>query len=76
MKQLKGKLSERMRLILALLKVYGPQPIENLKRIVYPGQTEYLSKQHQYLLRTLNHLEEEGLIENRGKLLWQITKRE
>jgi len=75
-KQLKGKLSERMRLILALLKVYGPQPIENLMQIVYLGQTEFLSKQHQHLLRTLNHLEEKGLIENRGKLLWQTTKRE
>jgi len=65
-----------MRLILALLKVFGPQPTSNIILIVYPGQTVFLSRQVQYLQRTLDGLEEKGLIEKDAtETLWQITEK-
>ena len=49
-------LSEREKLILAVLEVYGEAPTSNLLKIVYPGQALYLNRQHQYALRTIHRL--------------------
>jgi len=65
-----------MRLILALLKVFGPQPTSNLLKIVFPGQAGYFDRQVQYLLRTLHKMEDQGLIEKDGTgMLWKITEK-
>jgi len=65
-----------MRVILALLRVFGPQPTSNLMQIVFPGQTGYLSRQVQYLLRTLHGMEDQGLVEKDVTgMLWKITEK-
>lgn len=69
------RLSERMRIILSLLRVYGPQPTSNLIQIVFPGQRVYLGRQTQYLLRTLHGMEDQGLIEKDVTGLWKITEK-
>lgn len=69
------KLSERMKLILALLEVYGPQPTANMIKIVYPGQEAYLMRQEQYVLRTLHRLKDQGLIQRDCTgMLWEKVK--
>lgn len=75
------KLSERMRLILAILRVYGPQPLGDLLQIVYAGQRFFFTRQHLYLVRTLDKLEQEDLIEKTKDtalpqlILWKITEK-
>ena len=59
-------------LILALLKLYGPQPIENIIQIVYAGQTLYLAKQRWYLLGALHRLEDKGLIKEDPQGTWGL----
>jgi len=68
------KLSQRQKLILALLRVCGPQPAENIIQIIYSGQRIFLRKQHQYLARTLRQLEQLDLItQHLGQ--WALTER-
>lgn len=69
------KLSERRKLLLALLEVYGSQPTQTIQKILYPGQMFWFSRQNQYVLRTLRYLRDQGFIEKTaGNALWQITE--
>jgi len=65
-----------MYLILALLRIFGPQPTSNLMQIVFPKQRAYLDRQVQYLLRTLHGMEDQELIEKDiTGMLWKITEK-
>ena len=69
-------LSERQRLIVALLNTYGPSPESKIIRVVFPGQEVFLARQVQYLMRTLQKLEKAGLIEGKcGEhvTVWKAT---
>jgi len=74
-----AKLSERMRLILAVLRIHGPQPVSNLIQIAYPGQRVFTSGQRNHFLASLRHLEENGLIkkveEDPFNPVWKITEK-
>lgn len=75
------KLNKHMRLILALLKVYGPQPTVNIASIAFPGQAVFFTRQMQYLTSTLHKLEAEELVTCSDKerepmsQTWAITEK-
>jgi len=56
------ELTQRMRLILALLKVFGPQPTNKIALIVYAGQSVFLGRQLQSLQSTLRKMQAMNLI--------------
>lgn len=69
------QLSERSKLILALLDEFGNVPTNKIKKLVYPGQEVYLKKQTEYVLRTLHRLQGRGLItRDKTGSLWAITE--
>ena len=73
---MRPRLSERERLIVALLKTYGPSPESKIIRVVFPGQEVFFARQGQYLTRTLRKLEKLELIEGKcgaHETVWKAT---
>jgi len=73
------RISERMRVTLAVLRIFGPQPTSNLIQIAYAGQRVFTSGQRNHFLASLRHLDEDDLIEKVEEdpfnPVWKITEK-